>query len=205
MRRIPEGSFLPQALRGASELLQQAGYRGPGRILSTPTSTRHRSAPRHPRSLAKRLSRAKAEKAHAIILEEGAERALLHPGRRYGGLGGGGASFSQGPSRNRRGVQLPAPAVGPLAPRPYRTVHGHARGKAAPERRRDAGALQRAVREGTGKLSRLRRMARARAGGYAIQGSCGHVCVSSSAPNSNFVGLPLYENGEPFGPGDGSR
>ena len=61
---------------------------------------------------------------------------------------------------DRRGVELPAAAVRPLAPRLFRRLPDHAGRQAAPAAGRDARALQAAVARGDGKLSRLRRMAR---------------------------------------------
>ena len=138
------------------ELLQQAGIE-PDRLLPADIDETPLRA-EHPRSLAKRLAKEKAEKALASLKSEAdyqpcfvlaadtvVARRPAHP--------------AQGRD-DRRGVELPAAAVGPHAPRLFRRLPDHAGREGAPAAGRDQGALQAARPRRARKLSRLGRMAR---------------------------------------------
>ena len=124
------------------ELLQQAGIE-PDRLLPADVDETPLRA-EHPRSLAKRLSQDKAEKALASLKQRGRLRSrrfilaadtVVAVGRR----------ILPKAETDRRGVELPAAAVGPLAPRLFRHLPDHAGRQDAPEAGRDPRALQAAV------------------------------------------------------------
>ena len=94
---------------------------------------------------------------------------------------------------DRRGLELPAAAVRPLAPRLFRRLPDHAGRQAAPAAGRDARALQAAV--GRDELESYLASGewRGKAGGYAIQGLAGTFVVKLVGSYTNVVGLPLYE------------
>lgn len=170
------------------ELLQQAGIE-PGRILPADIDETPQRA-EHPRSLAKRLSRSKAEKAHAIILEEGAEEpsyilaadTVVSVGRRIL------------PKADR--IDEASNCLRLLSGRSHRVFTGLC--MVTP-----AGKLRQSVVETRVRFKRLSREElesylasgewRGKAGGYAIQGLAGTFVVKLVGSYSNVVGLPLYE------------
>jgi len=170
------------------ELLQQAGIE-PGRILPADIDETPQRA-EHPRSLAKRLSRSKAEKAHATILEEGAEEpcyilaadTVVSVGRRIL------------PKADR--IDEASNCLRLLSGRSHRVFTGLC--MVTP-----AGKLRQSVVETRVRFKRLSREElesylasgewRGKAGGYAIQGLAGTFVVKLVGSYSNVVGLPLYE------------
>ena len=127
------------------ELLQQAGIE-PDRLLPADIDETPQRA-EHPRSLAKRLShgqgregaarcarRAKPTTQPCFVL---AADTVVAVGRR----------ILPKAEIDRRGVELPAAAVRPLAPRLFRRLPDHAGRQGAPAAGRDARALQAPVRE----------------------------------------------------------
>ncbi|MGY6709380.1 MAG: Maf-like protein [Rhizobiaceae bacterium] len=170
------------------ELLQQAGVE-PGRILPADIDETPQRA-EHPRSLAKRLSRSKAEKAHAVILEEGDEDpcyilaadTVVSVGRRIL------------PKADR--IDEASNCLRLLSGRSHRVFTGLC--MVTP-----SGKLRQSVVETRVRFKRLSREElesylasgewRGKAGGYAIQGLAGTFVVKLVGSYTNVVGLPLYE------------
>ena len=170
------------------ELLQQAGIE-PDRLLPADIDETPLRA-EHPRSLAKRLAKEKARKSACIAEERSRLRALLRPCRRHGGCGRP-AHPAQGRD-DRRSLELPAAAVGPLAPRLFRRLPDHAGRQSAPAAGREPGALQAPRREELESYLASGEW-RGKAGGYAVQGLAGSFVVKLAGSYTNIVGLPLYE------------
>jgi septum formation protein len=169
------------------ELLQQAGLE-PDRILPADIDETPQRA-EHPRSLAKRLSRAKAEKAYATLREEGeadsyllAADTVVSVGRRIL------------PKADR--IDEASNCIRLLSGRSHRVFTGLC--LVAP-----SGKLRQSVVETRVRFKRLSREEqeaylasgewRGKAGGYAIQGLAGTFVVKLVGSYTNVVGLPLYE------------
>lgn len=170
------------------ELLQQAGIE-PDRILPTDLDeTPQRSE--HPRSLAKRLSREKAEKAHATVSEEGGDEqpyilaadTVVSVGRRIL------------PKADL--IDEASNCLRLLSGRSHRVFTGLC--MVTP-----SGKFRQSVVETRVRFKRLSREElesylgsgewRGKAGGYAIQGLAGTFVVKLVGSYTNVVGLPLYE------------
>lgn len=169
------------------ELLQQAGLE-PDRILPADIDETPQRA-EHPRSLAKRLSRAKAEKAYATLREAGetdsyllAADTVVSVGRRIL------------PKADR--IDEASNCIRLLSGRSHRVFTGLC--LVAP-----SGKLRQSVVETRVRFKRLSREEqeaylasgewRGKAGGYAIQGLAGTFVVKLVGSYTNVVGLPLYE------------
>lgn len=170
------------------ELLQQAGIE-PDRILPTDLDETPQRA-EHPRSLAKRLSRQKAEKAHATLSEEGGDEApfilaadtVVSVGRRIL------------PKADL--IDEASNCLRLLSGRSHRVFTGLC--VVTP-----AGKFRQSVVETRVRFKRLSREElesylgsgewRGKAGGYAIQGLAGTFVVKLVGSYTNVVGLPLYE------------
>lgn len=169
------------------ELLQQAGLE-PDRILPADIDESPQRA-EHPRSLAKRLSRAKAEKAYATLREEGetdsyllAADTVVSVGRRIL------------PKADR--IDEASNCIRLLSGRSHRVFTGLC--LVTP-----SGKLRQSVVETRVRFKRLSREEqeaylasgewRGKAGGYAIQGLAGTFVVKLVGSYTNVVGLPLYE------------
>lgn len=169
------------------ELLQQAGLE-PDRILPADIDETPQRA-EHPRSLAKRLSRAKAEKAYATLREEGetdsyllAADTVVSVGRRIL------------PKADR--IDEASNCIRLLSGRSHRVFTGLC--LVTP-----SGKLRQSVVETRVRFKRLSREEqeaylasgewRGKAGGYAIQGLAGTFVVKLVGSYTNVVGLPLYE------------
>jgi septum formation protein len=169
------------------ELLQQAGLE-PDRILPADIDESPQRA-EHPRSLAKRLSRAKAEKAYATLREAGetdsyllAADTVVSVGRRIL------------PKADR--IDEASNCIRLLSGRSHRVFTGLC--LVTP-----SGKLRQSVVETRVRFKRLSREEqeaylasgewRGKAGGYAIQGLAGTFVVKLVGSYTNVVGLPLYE------------
>lgn len=170
------------------ELLQQAGVE-PDRILPTDVDETPQRA-EHPRSLAKRLSRSKAEKAHATLSEEGggdapyilAADTVVSVGRRIL------------PKADL--IDEASNCLRLLSGRSHRVFTGLC--MVTP-----SGKFRQSVVETRVRFKRLSREElesylgsgewRGKAGGYAIQGLAGTFVVKLVGSYTNVVGLPLYE------------
>lgn len=169
------------------ELLQQAGLE-PDRILPADIDETPQRA-EHPRSLAKRLSRAKAEKAYATLREAGetdsyllAADTVVSVGRRIL------------PKADR--IDEASNCIRLLSGRSHRVFTGLC--LVTP-----SGKIRQSVVETRVRFKRLSREEqeaylasgewRGKAGGYAIQGLAGTFVVKLVGSYTNVVGLPLYE------------
>ena len=170
------------------ELLQQAGIE-PDRILPTDVDETPQRA-EHPRSLAKRLSREKAEKAHATLREETGDEppfvlaadTVVSVGRRIL------------PKADL--IDEASNCLRLLSGRSHRVFTGLC--MVTP-----SGKFRQSVVETRVRFKRLSREElesylgsgewRGKAGGYAIQGLAGTFVVKLVGSYTNVVGLPLYE------------
>ena len=170
------------------ELLQQAGIE-PDRILPTDVDDTPQRA-EHPRSLAKRLSREKAEKAHATLREETGDEppfvlaadTVVSVGRRIL------------PKADL--IDEASNCLRLLSGRSHRVFTGLC--MVTP-----SGKFRQSVVETRVRFKRLSREElesylgsgewRGKAGGYAIQGLAGTFVVKLVGSYTNVVGLPLYE------------
>ena len=169
------------------ELLQQAGIE-PDRVLPTDVDETPQRA-EHPRSLAKRLSRAKAEKAWEVLKREPdsagafvlAADTVVAVGRRI-------LPKAETETDVRR-------CLGLLSGRRHRVLGGVAVGS--------AGKVSTRLVETVVRFKRLERLEiegyiasgewQGKAGGYAIQGRAAAFVAFVSGSYSNVVGLPLFE------------
>lgn len=170
------------------ELLQQAGIE-PSYLFPADVDERPQRA-EHPRSLAKRLSRAKAEKAHAALAGEDAWRdafilaadTVVAVGRRILPK----AEVSEDATN----------CLGLLSGRSHRVYTGVC--VVTP-----SGKFRQRLVETRVRFKRLSREDvqhylasgewRGKAGGYAVQGLAGAFVVKLVGSYTNVVGLPLYE------------
>lgn len=170
------------------ELLQQAGIE-PDRLFPADVDERPMRA-EHPRSLAKRLSRSKAERAQDVLTKESAHSAgfilaadtVVAVGRRI-------LPKAETMDEASHCLQL-------LSGRSHRVYTGLA--LVTP-----AGKLRQRLVETRVRFKRLSRQEmesylasgewRGKAGGYAIQGLAGSFVVKLVGSYTNVVGLPLYE------------
>ncbi len=170
------------------ELMQQAGLE-PDRLIATDIDETPLRA-EHPRSLAKRLSRGKAERALAVLKEDGetegafivAADTVVAVGRRI--------------LPKAELVDEASNCLRLLSGRSHRVYTGIS--VVTP-----AGRLRQKLVETRVRFKRLSREEldaylasgewRGKAGGYAIQGLAGTFVVKLVGSYSNVVGLPLYE------------
>ncbi|NMG41770.1 Maf-like protein [Chelativorans sp. ZYF759] len=170
------------------ELLQQAGVE-PDRILPADVDETPQRA-EHPRSLAKRLSHSKADRAYAIIREEGGDEppyilaadTVVSVGRRIL------------PKADL--IDEASNCLRLLSGRSHRVFTGLC--MVTP-----SGKFRQSVVETRVRFKRLSREElesylasgewRGKAGGYAIQGLAGTFVVKLVGSYTNVVGLPLYE------------
>ena len=170
------------------ELLQQAGIE-PDRLFPADIDERPMRA-EHPRSLAKRLSVTKAEKAHAVLAKEGdtpagfilAADTVVAVGRRI-------LPKAETSDEALHCLQL-------LSGRSHRVYTGLAL-------MTPSGKLRQRLVETRVRFKRLSRQDmdnylasgewRGKAGGYGIQGLAGTFVVKLVGSYTNVVGLPLYE------------
>ena len=170
------------------ELLQQAGIE-PDRLVPADIDETPLRA-EHPRSLAKRLSRTKAERAHAVLKEEGesedafivAADTVVAVGRRI--------------LPKAETIEEASNCLRLLSGRSHRVYTGIA--VVTP-----SGKLRQKLVETRVRFKRLSREElesylssgewRGKAGGYAIQGFAGTFVVKLVGSYTNVVGLPLHE------------
>lgn len=170
------------------ELMQQAGLE-PDRLIATDIDETPLRA-EHPRSLAKRLSRGKAERALAVLKEDGetegafivAADTVVAVGRRI--------------LPKAESVDEASNCLRLLSGRSHRVYTGIS--VATP-----SGRMRQKLVETRVRFKRLSREEldaylasgewRGKAGGYAIQGFAGTFVVKLVGSYSNVVGLPLYE------------
>jgi septum formation protein len=169
------------------ELLQQAGIE-PDRILPADVDETPQRA-EHPRSLAKRLSRTKAEKARAILEAEGDTEAFVLAADTVVAVGRRILPKADLIDEASNCLRL-------LSGRSHRVYSGLC--LITPD-----GKLRQSVVETRVRFKRLSREEmesylasgewRGKAGAYAIQGLAGTFVVKLVGSYSNVVGLPLYE------------
>lgn len=170
------------------ELMQQAGLE-PDRLIATDIDETPLRA-EHPRSLAKRLSRGKAERALAVLKEDGetegafivAADTVVAVGRRI--------------LPKAESVDEASNCLRLLSGRSHRVYTGIS--VVTP-----SGRMRQKLVETRVRFKRLSREEldaylasgewRGKAGGYAIQGFAGTFVVKLVGSYSNVVGLPLYE------------
>lgn len=169
------------------ELLQQAGIE-PDRLMPADIDERPEKA-EHPRSLAKRLSRTKAERAVAILRREGAEGVYVLAADTVVAVGRRILPKAELPDEAMNCLRL-------LSGRAHRVYSGVC--LITPEGKTRQRLVETRVR--FKRLSREEMEAyiasgewRGKAGGYAIQGLAGALVVKLVGSYSNVVGLPLYE------------
>ena len=170
------------------ELLQQAGIE-PDRIVPADVDeTPHRAE--HPRSLAKRLSRAKADKAHAMLSKEpGWEGAYILAADTVVAVGRRILPKAELVDEASNCLRL-------LSGRSHRVFSGVC--MITP-----SGKVREKLVETRVRFKRLSREElesylasgqwRGKAGGYAVQGLAGSFVVKLVGSYTNVVGLPLYE------------
>ena len=170
------------------ELLQQAGIE-PDRIFPADVDeTPHRAE--HPRSLAKRLSRAKADKAHAMLAKEpGWEGAYILAADTVVAVGRRILPKAEVVDEASNCLRL-------LSGRSHRVFSGVC--MITP-----SGKVREKLVETRVRFKRLSREElesylasgqwRGKAGGYAVQGLAGSFVVKLVGSYTNVVGLPLYE------------
>jgi septum formation protein len=170
------------------ELLQQVGVE-PDRVLPADIDETPQRA-EHPRSLAKRLSRGKAERAHAILKEEGAgEEAFVLAADTVVAVGRRILPKAELVDEASNCLRL-------LSGRSHRVYTGLC--LVTP-----SGKVRQRLVESRVRFKRLSREEleayiasgewRGKAGGYAVQGLAGAFVVKLIGSYSNVVGLPLYE------------
>jgi len=169
------------------ELLQQAGIE-PDRLMPADIDERPEKA-EHPRSLAKRMSRTKAERAVAILRREGAEGVYVLAADTVVAVGRRILPKAELPDEAMNCLRL-------LSGRAHRVYSGVC--LITPEGKTRQRLVETRVR--FKRLSREEMEAyiasgewRGKAGGYAIQGLAGALVVKLVGSYSNVVGLPLYE------------
>jgi septum formation protein len=183
INRLVLASASPRRL----ELLQQAGLE-PDRLIPTELDETPLRA-EHPRSLAKRLSRAKAEHAANVLVEEGEGGAFVLAADTVVAVGRRILPKAETIDEASNCLRL-------LSGRSHRVFTGVC--LVTP-----AGRLRQKLVETRVRFKRLSREEldsylasgewRGKAGGYAIQGYAGTFVVKLVGSYTNVVGLPLYE------------
>ena len=169
------------------ELLQQAGIE-PDRLMPADIDERPEKA-EHPRSLAKRLSRAKAERAASILRREPVDNAYVLSADTVVAVGRRILPKADLPDEAMNCLRL-------LSGRAHRVYTGVC--LMTPQGKTRQRLVETRVR--FKRLSREEMEAyiasgewRGKAGGYAIQGLAGTLVVKLVGSYTNVVGLPLYE------------
>jgi len=169
------------------ELLQQAGIE-PDRLFPADVDERPMRA-EHPRSLAKRLSVTKAEKAHSVLVKDDEATGFILAADTVVAVGRRILPKAETSDEALHCLQL-------LSGRSHRVYTGLAL-------MTPAGKLRQRLVETRVRFKRLSRQDmdnylasgewRGKAGGYGIQGLAGTFVVKLVGSYTNVVGLPLYE------------
>ena len=169
------------------ELLQQAGIE-PDRLFPADVDERPMRA-EHPRSLAKRLSVTKAEKAHSVLAKDDEANGFILAADTVVAVGRRILPKAETSDEALHCLQL-------LSGRSHRVYTGLAL-------MTPAGKLRQRLVETRVRFKRLSRQDmdnylasgewRGKAGGYGIQGLAGTFVVKLVGSYTNVVGLPLYE------------